>query len=163
MAGTDASLSVAEVDILGGLDQGLQPQAIRHRERVIAAGIPYTFISGRRSHENQARLYRRYLDRMETWHEDGQRGPRPRPAAKPGRSKHNLGFAWDFTGPRTDEEWNRAGVMAEGMGLESGHRYNDPGHIEQPDDLAVLRGVVNVRTAAVLAAMGLAWVIAKDS
>ncbi len=162
MAGLAAELTGAESEIVLGLDSGIRPLALRHRQAVVAAGIPYTFSSGRRSRGHQDRIYRDYIADMEEWRQGDQRGDQPRPVAKPGSSKHNLGMAWDFVGPRTNPEWQKAGELAEALGLESGHRYNDPGHVEQPDTLAMLREAANIKMGALLAVMGLAWAIAKE-
>jgi hypothetical protein len=68
-------------------------------------------------------------------------------------------MAYDFGGPQTAAEWAKAGELAEGLGLESGHRYGDPGHVEVAEPFEHLVTLVTLRVAAVA---GLVWVVAHD-
>jgi hypothetical protein len=138
---TDALTSV-EVEIVSGLDPAFQPSALRARAAVLAAGIPFTFISGLRSRGQQAAL-------------DATAGS---PAVAAGTSKHELGFAFDWTGPRNSTEQTRAGLLIQGLGLESGVFYKkpDPNHVEQPGSRGELYFYRAVKVVAVAAMVGLA-------
>lgn len=83
----------------GGLQRWLQPYA----QQLVALFPPGTFTvtSVFRSYTEQARLY-------------ANRARNPFPVAPPGRSKHNLGLAWDMTGSaealrQAGEIWKAAG------------------------------------------------------
>lgn len=96
---------------------GLRP-SVDHA-RVILQGIlsrlgrPTYVTSGRRTHEQQAALYR-----------DWQAGTRRLPAAPPGRSAHEYGLAFDLGGaPRT---LRIAGALAPYLGLTWGGRFHTP-------------------------------------
>jgi len=69
-------------------------------------GIPVTVTSGFRSWADQERLYRNYVQCVET----GQYGRTPDcrfPANRPGDSAHNFGLAWDSSVPAGwQEAWN---------------------------------------------------------
>lgn len=150
-------LTSAEQVVAAGLDPLLLPRMLRHRERVLAAGIPFRLISGRRSSSQQVQLNTERQAAYDAWVQGGKRGPEPRPAA--GVSKHEYGMAYDFAGPQSDADFARAGQLAESLGLESGHRYarKDNGHVEVPDSLAAVQSLTTLRLAAVSAVLGLAW------
>jgi hypothetical protein len=114
-------LSPTEAAIVASLDPLFQPLALQHRAACLAAGLPFTFTSGLRSFAEQGRLKA----------EPG----RVTPAAPPGSSKHEVGFAYDFDGPRSAKEWLRAGELAEALGLRWGGRFTpkaDNYHVEAP-------------------------------
>lgn len=141
-------LTNAEVEIVASLDSTLQPFALRHREGVLRRGVPFVFISGLRSRTQSAALYEH---------------PPTGVAAKPGKSKHELGFAYDATGPRTDAEWDVFAQEAEKLGLESGVRYRptpDKPHIEAPQPRADLAYARALKLAAVALAIGVVGLIA---
>lgn len=158
----DRDMTATEAVLASGLDPIILPRMLRHRAAVLDAGIPFRLISGRRGTDHQELLRKRYDDRMAEWISGGRVGPEPRPAAKPGTSKHELGFAYDYTGPRNSAEWVKSGELAEALGLESGHRYNDAGHIEDPNPIDTLRRLLRVRLASQLAGLGLAWVVLHE-
>lgn len=156
-----APLTPAEQVVAAGLDELLLPRMLRHRARVLAAGMPFWLISGRRSSSQQAGLNAQREAAHAAWVRGGKVGPEPRPAAP--ESKHEYGMAYDFAGPRNDAEFARAGELAELEGLESGHRYRqrDNGHVEVPDELAAVKSLVGLRMAAAAAVVGAAWAWAK--
>lgn len=139
------SLSAAETEIVNSLDGALRPLALLHRQAVLDAGIPFTFISGWRSYDYQALL-----------HSDPTRV-----SAAPGDSKHEIGMAYDGSGPRNATEWAIYGDLAERLGLVWGGRFKpraDNQHVEFAGtraDLATYR--------AVLAAAGIAAAVAVVS
>lgn len=135
-------LTSVEVEIVSGLDPAFQPSALRARAAILAAGVPFTFISGLRSRSQQAAL-------------DSVPGS---PAVTSGTSKHEIGFAFDWTGPRNDAERRKAADIIQGMGLESGYFYKkpDPNHVEQPGTRAELYLYRAVKVVAVAAMLGLA-------
>lgn len=147
-------MDAGQSQLAAGLDPLLLPLMLRHKALDEAAGIPFRLISTRRSTDHQAAEYAAYLERVRAWEANGRRGEPPRPAAKPGTSKHELGFAYDRTGPRTDAEWATSAAHAESLGLESGHRYNDRPHIELADPIDHLRTVLALRVAAVAVTVG---------
>ena len=152
-------LTPAEAVLAAGLDPLMLPLLFAHRARDIGAGIPFVLVSARRSPDHQAQLYADYEARQAAWERGGKVGPAPKPATKPGASKHELGFAYDRTGPRNPREWALSASHAEALGLESGHRYNDAPHIEMPDARSELATAVRLRLAAAAAALGLAWIV----
>lgn len=161
MPTTVPPLTAAEVVIASGLDPSYLPRMLAHRAADLRDGIPFELISGRRSFAQQQAEYAAYEERHRQWVAGGKVGPGPRPAAKPGTSKHELGYAYDRTGPRTDAEWARSAANAEALGLESGHRYNDRPHIEAPDDIAHIRTAIALRIAAAAAAFAVVVMVSK--
>lgn len=138
--GTDPLTSV-EVEIVSGLDPAFQPSALRARAAVLAAGIPFTFISGLRSRSQQAAL-----------------AVAEPVAASAGQSKHEIGFAFDFVGPRNQSEHLAAGNIIKALGLESGVFYKpkaDPNHVEQPGTRAELYLYRAVKVVGIAAIIGL--------
>jgi LAS superfamily LD-carboxypeptidase LdcB len=101
--------------------RGLHPQLVPYAEALVAAMRavdPSTRITSvRRSTTEQARLYRRYLAGLSRF-----------PAAPPGRSKHELGLAFDVVA-RADT-LAAAGALWEKWGGRWGGRFNDPIHFE---------------------------------
>ena len=73
--------------------------------------------SGRRSRASQTRLYRRFLA-----------GQADFPVAPPGKSKHELGRAFDMIAPPA--VLRSAGDTWESWGGRWGGRFNDPIHFE---------------------------------
>lgn len=146
-------LTQAEAIIASGLDGVLMPVMLQHRALVLAEGIPFQLVSGRRSAGQNAALQAQRDEEYQAWLDGGQVGPEPRPAVS--KSKHELGMAYDFSIPGAeddldDERWARAGELAEQLGLESGHRYRrpDPGHVEVPDAWDTLARYVQLKTLA---------------
>lgn len=144
-------LTAIEVEMVAGLDVSFRPKALLSRQRVLTAGVPFTFISGRRSRGEQERA--------------GSANPL---AAPVGKSKHEIGFAYDFTGPRNQTEWMIAGRAIVDVGLESGVFYkNDPegrerGHVEEPGTRADLFAYVGMSVLAVAALLGIALHYTSD-
>lgn len=147
---TIAGLPEEEQEIVLSLDPDLMPLALAHRAMVRSAGIPYKFISGLRNRGLQQLLY-----------DVAQRDP-SKVAAKPGESKHEIGFAWDATGPRDNAEWETFGRAAEQLGLRWGGRFKDAQgrlqlserpHVERPEPRSMLTVVRAVKLASVAAIM----------
>lgn len=155
------ALTPAEQVVAAGLDPLLLPRMFQHRARVLAAGLPFVLISGRRSSSQQAQLNAEREAAHAAWERGGRRGPEPKPAAA--ASKHEYGMAYDFSGPRNDVEYARAGELAEALGLESGHRYTqrDNGHVEIREGLDAVRSLASLRLAAAAAALGVAWMVTR--
>lgn len=165
MAALEPALIAEEQEILGSLDEDFRPFALRHRAMVLARGIPFRFISGYRSRSHQEELYEDYQRAVRGWEAGGKKGPGPRPVAKPGHSKHHLGFAYDATGPRTDAEWQAFGQDAEALNLEWGGRYRSPDrpHVEMRDDFDLLRHVKRIRLLVMaVGILGMAIAFAED-
>jgi hypothetical protein len=152
-------LTLPESEIVASLDSAFQPYALEIRRQALAAGIPFTFTSGLRSYSDQAELYA---------HPELHPGT---PAAAPGTSKHEVGFAFDFTGPRSDDEYERVAEIGEGMGLTWGGRWGgdqrDRVHFEAPTPRADLLTYRNIKIAAGAAAGAglffLSFVVAKHA
>lgn len=100
---------------------GLRPELVPYAEYLVAAMRavdPSTRITSvRRSRTEQARLHRRYLAGQSRF-----------PAAPPGRSKHELGLAFDVVA-RADT-LAKAGALWESWGGRWGGRFKDPIHFE---------------------------------
>lgn len=145
-----APLTPAEAEIVAGLDPLIQPYALLHRDRLLQRSIPYVFISGRRSRDLQASL-----------HEDPKRV-----SARPGKSAHEIGFAWDATGPRNAAEWEIFGQEAEALGLEWGGRYRpkpDFPHVETREKRDTLATYQYLKLAAVGLTVGLIIAVSTRS
>lgn len=144
-------LTAVELEIVAGLDPGFQPRALLARHRVLTLGVPFTFISGRRSRSQQAN--------------EGKANPL---AAAVGKSKHEIGFAFDFSGPRNQREYLMAGKAIEEIGLESGVFYkNDPdgrerGHVEERGTRAALFTSTALQVMALGAMLGVAVYVLTD-
>lgn len=140
-------LTQAEAEILAGLDSSFQPVALRHRALCLAAGLPWVPISGLRSRSQQAQL--------------ASEPNRTTPAAAPGTSKHEIGFAYDLARQDSATE-AKVGALGESIGLTWGGRFSpqpDPNHFEAPDQRSTLAFYRNVKLsgAAALVAAGV-WV-----
>lgn len=142
-------LSKLEVEILNGLDPVLRPMALQHRANAIAAGLPFTFLSGRRSRsEQQAEVER-----------DG----RTTPAAPAGKSKHEVGAAYDIVRVGVSgDQLSRIGVLAEQLGLKWGGRFRDakgapapdPNHFELPQTRGEILGYQTLQLIGLGALVG---------
>ena len=112
--------TLAEAVIVAGLDPAFQRFALAHRQLALEAGLPFEFVSGRRSRSRQAELA---ADRTRT-----------RPAAPPGMSKHEFGLAYDVRASGlTAAQLQRIGQLGEALGLRWGGRFtprHDPNHFE---------------------------------
>lgn len=146
-----AGLPATEQEIVLSLDPDLLPLALAHRAMVQQAGIPYKFISGLRSRSFQQVLYDAALTDPAKF------------AAEPGNSKHEIGYAWDATGPRTNAEWLVFGRAAESLGLRWGGTFKDEQgrlmlserpHVERPEPRSTLAVVRAVKLASVAAILG---------
>lgn len=114
-------LSVAPKVVL--VHHGLIPVLTRLVEQAAHRGIAVTFVSGYRDKAAQQRLW-------DAWVKRGRTGIAPAP---PGRSLHQRGLAVDFdTYPRTAAARRIVGVLAEGLGLRWGGRFQkpDPIHLD---------------------------------
>ena len=114
--------TLAEAVIVAGLEPAFQRFALAHRQLALDAGLPFEFVSGRRSRTRQAELV---ADPMRT-----------RPAAPPGTSKHEFGLAYDVRASGlTAAQLRRIGQLGEALGLRWGGRFTprpDPNHFEAP-------------------------------
>ena len=99
------------------LDRGLQPAAKAFVAALQNAGITVTITSTRRSLDTQRALYANYL-----------RGCSNLPAAKPGKSKHAIGRAFDLH--LDPPVYELAGAIWESIGGVWGGRFSDPVHFE---------------------------------
>lgn len=100
-----------------GLDIRLVPYAGALFAWMLSQDLSTRVSSVRRSRAEQGRLYRRYLA-----------GKSRFPAAPPGRSKHELGLAFDVVA--RPEVLKAAGKIWESWGGRWGGRFNDPIHFE---------------------------------
>lgn len=142
MASALPSLTAAELERVNTADPAYAPFILEHRRRVLARGIPYTINVVGRSRSRQDELHR----------------AQPEIALKVGTSKHELGFAHDFGGPRNADEWTVAGEAAEALGLEWGGRYQgqpERWHVEAP----VTRKALAIHRALVLMTLTGAFVV----
>jgi len=98
---------------LNGLQPWLQPYAAY----LLARGAPYGV--------KVTSTYRSYSDQLTLWL---NRSSNRYPVAPPGRSYHQLGRAFDITGP----EWTypQLGALWERMGGTWGGRGSDPIHFQ---------------------------------
>jgi hypothetical protein len=127
--------SDAEAEQLAGLDPVFIPAVLEHRRLCLAAGIPWTLESGRRSTDFQRILYE---------HPDLHPGS---PAAAPGTSYHELGFAYDAGGSRNTLQRVTFGSLAEQLGLVWGGRFSTPdwNHVQHASSRPDLAAYVRVR------------------
>ena len=99
-----------EAEIVAGLDSSFRSVALTHRRLAIEAGLPFKFISGLRSRSQQAAL--------------ASLPSRNTPAAAPGTSKHEVGFAYYIASAGvTSDQLGKIGVLGEGLGLGWGGRF----------------------------------------
>ena len=134
-------LSRAEKDIVDGLDPTMRDIALRHRQRVVDRGISFRFTSGLRSLARQRELF----DSLP-----------PGQVATPGTSLHEIGFAYDITGP-TANQWDTVGIEGEALGLTWGGRFRtvrEPWHFQAPETRAQLRRVQVLKLAAIISVLG---------
>ena len=113
-------LSSAERLMLAGLTPSMQATARAHRAAVLALGLPWTVVSGRRSFAQQTWLFE-------------HRASSNVPVARPGYSRHELGEAFDIaTASISVRDRARIGHLGEALGLTWGGRWQrpDPGHFE---------------------------------
>ncbi len=104
---------------LGALVPELQPYAHALVDAAGAGGLLPRITSTRRTHSEQTRLYRRYLE-----------GHSPYPAAPPGTSAHEFGEAFDLIVSPYDALAD-VGAFWQAMGGTWGAQ-NDPVHFELP-------------------------------
>ena len=147
-------LSPAEAEIVAGLDSSLRPVALAHRQRAREQGLPFEFLSGLRSRGQQAALA------LET--------DRSTPAAAPGTSKHEVGFAYDIRSANlTAGQLSAIGAIGESLGLAWGGRFKpkpDPNHYEAPEPRATLAAYRYIKVSAGLALiLGGVWVGVRAS
>lgn len=102
----------------------LQPYAVNLVNIAAAAGLSPRVSSARRSHSQQALLYRRFLAGQSRF-----------PAAPPGNSAHELGLAFDLW-INDEDQLGDLGTVWEGWGGTWGGRFRDPIHFEGPRDSA---------------------------
>lgn len=100
-----------------GLHPALVPYAAALFTAMLASDRTTKVTSVRRSRAEQSRLYRRYLAGQSRF-----------PAAPPGRSKHELGLAFDIIA--SDSILKQAGAIWESWGGTWGGRFHDPIHFE---------------------------------
>jgi hypothetical protein len=112
---------------LSSLEPWLQPAAVQLVNIAAAAGLGPKVSSARRSHAQQALLYRRFLAGQSRF-----------PAAPPGGSMHELGLAFDLW---INDESNLSdlGQVWEQMGGVWGGHFKDPIHFEAGGDLSDYR------------------------
>jgi hypothetical protein len=103
---------------LGTLQHWLVPAATRLFNIAVAAGLTPRVSSARRSHAQQALLYRRFLAGQSRF-----------PAAPPGHSAHELGLAFDLW-INDETQFTDLGSVWEQMGGTWGGHFHDPIHFE---------------------------------
>ncbi len=103
---------------LGSLESWLEPYATQLVNIAAAAGLSPRVSSARRSHAQQALLYRRFLAGQSRF-----------PAAPPGHSAHELGLAFDLW-INDESQLADLGQVWEQMGGTWGGRFHDPIHFE---------------------------------
>ena len=110
---------------------GLVPELRPFAELLIAvasdAGLNPKVTSTRRSYGTQKRLYLAYLQ-----------GRSPYPAAPPGFSPHQYGWAFDLV-VNDDSAYSELGALWTSWGGSWGGRYRDPIHFELPGATEALR------------------------
>lgn len=105
---------------LHSLQHWLIPYATRLVNIAAAAGLSPRVSSARRSHAQQALLYRRFLAGQSRF-----------PAAPPGHSSHELGLAFDLW-VNDESQLSDLGTVWEQMGGIWGGHFKDPIHFEGP-------------------------------
>lgn len=145
------ALTPEQAELVGQLDPAFQPFALAHRARVLARGVPFEYEQTLRSPQEQAKEF----------------AEKPGVAVAPGKSKHEIGFAYDGRGPRTPQEWQVYGQEAEELGLEWGGRYAtpEPWHVEAKEERAGLAAYRALRVAGIMALFvtGLVWASTQPS
>lgn len=107
---------------LGSLVAELRPFARALVNLAGSAGLQPRITSTRRSHAEQARLYRRFLS-----------GVQPYPVAPPGTSAHEFGMAFDMvTGAMRLSDLKDLGSVWTSWGGVWGGEFDDPIHFELP-------------------------------
>lgn len=107
---------------LQSLVPALRPYARALVDLAGRAGLQPRVTSTRRSHAEQARLYRRYLA-----------GQQEYPVAPPGQSAHELGMAFDMvTASMNLSDLADLGKIWESWGGVWGGNFDDPIHFELP-------------------------------
>ena len=110
---------------LRSLESWLQPAAIQLVNIAASAGLRPQVSSARRSHAQQALLYRRYLAGQSRF-----------PAAPPGNSMHELGLAFDLKVNDESQLTDLGQVWESNMGGIWGGHFKDPIHFEAGGDLS---------------------------
>lgn len=144
-----ATLPLRETKIVNGLNAVFRPVALLHRQRSLARGIPFRFNSGFRSLAKQRELFERL--------------PRGQ-AAPPGRSLHEIGFAYDIAGPTNSVQWDIVGSEGEKLGLGWGGRFRtvrEPWHFQAPLTRSELQRSQIFRNLAFLSVVGVVVFIAR--
>jgi len=98
----------------------LQPFARDLVSAAGSAGLQPRVTSTRRSHSEQTRLYRRYLQGLQQF-----------PVAPPGTSSHEYGYSFDMV-VSPMEALSDVGAYWEQLGGVWGGEFNDPIHFEYP-------------------------------
>ena len=109
---------------LNTLESWLQPAAVQLVNIAVAAGLGPKVSSARRSHAQQALLYRRYLAGQSRF-----------PAAPPGQSTHEFGLAFDLW-VNDEAQLADLGQVWQSMGGVWGGHFKDPIHFEAGGDLS---------------------------
>lgn len=128
-----------QANLIDGLDPVFRTVALQHQRRVIGRGVSFAFRSTRRSVAEQATLF-------ETL-EPGQ-------AAPPGKSLHEIGFAYDIVGPTNSTQWDIAGSEGKALGLRWGGDFQtvrEPWHFQAPITRTELRQQQIIRGVAIVA------------
>jgi len=107
------------------LDYRVQPTADAFLRWLHDHGVRVTVTSTRRDRAEQQRLYDCY---RKTGCSNCRRGPGCFPAAAPGRSMHDQGFAFDVH--MDPPVYAQAGAVWERMGFTWGGRFSDPIHFD---------------------------------
>ncbi len=92
---------------LGGVVAYLERTAaeayVRMEEAALHDGITWTINYAFRDHNEQGRLYRKYVKLLAEWERGGRVGKRPASAAVPGFSTHQMGKSVDINRSRGDD------------------------------------------------------------
>jgi len=129
---------------LHSLESWLQPAAVQLVNIAAAAGLGPKVSSARRSHGQQALLYRRFLAGQSRF-----------PAAPPGNSMHELGLAFDLWVNDESQLADLGQVWEQSMGGIWGGHFKDPIHFEAGGDLSDYRvGVVTTAARDAVIAAG---------
>lgn len=102
------------------LSPDFRPYAEQFVEWLTANGLQVSVTSARRSSGEQAKLYQRYINGQSRY-----------PAAPPGTSTHELGYAFDAVVSPAEYQ-QAAGEAWERFGGRWGGRFKDPVHFEAP-------------------------------
>jgi hypothetical protein len=144
-------LPIADAEIIATLDPLAQGLALKHRDACINRGLPYYLTAGGRDRATQAMLREKLGSG----------------AAPAGKSKHEVGAAWDANNqagrPMTDAQWAIFGTEAEKLGLVWGGRFasRDLGHVELPQTRAQLAVYRGLKLTALALTVGVALVVAS--